>query len=53
MTRPVVFSLVVDDDFGVKYVGRENAEHLAAALKKHCPISEDWDGRLYCGIQLN
>jgi hypothetical protein len=26
-TRPVTFTLV-DDDFGVKYIGRENAEHL-------------------------
>ena len=26
-TRPIHFSLVVDD-FGVKYVGRDNAEHL-------------------------
>ena len=26
-TRPVQFSLVVDN-FGVKYVGRDNAEHL-------------------------
>jgi hypothetical protein len=28
-TRPISFSLVVDD-FGVKYVGREHAEHLMA-----------------------
>ena len=26
-TRPISFSLVVDD-FGVKYVGEENAQHL-------------------------
>ena len=33
-TRPVQFSLVVDD-FGVKYVGQENAEHLINVLKEH------------------
>jgi hypothetical protein len=31
-THPVSFSLVVDD-FGVKYVGRENAEHLMECIK--------------------
>jgi hypothetical protein len=30
--RPISFSLVVDD-FGVKYVGREHAEHLMACIK--------------------
>jgi hypothetical protein len=32
-TRPVSLSLVVDD-FGVKYVGCEHAEHLMACIKK-------------------
>jgi hypothetical protein len=30
-TRPITFSLVVDD-FGVKYVGKHNANHLLTAL---------------------
>ena len=50
--RPIAFSLVVDD-FGIRYVGREHADHLANALKKHYPISEDWEGKLYCGISLS
>ena len=29
--RPICFSLIVDD-FGVKYVGKEHAEHLTKAL---------------------
>jgi hypothetical protein len=32
-TRPISFSLVVDD-FGVKYIGREHAEHLMACIRK-------------------
>ena len=40
ITRPVAFSLVVDN-FGVKYVGKEHAEHLVRALRKHYPLSED------------
>jgi hypothetical protein len=31
-TCPISFSLVVDD-FGVKYVGREHAEHLMACIE--------------------
>ena len=30
-TRPISFSLVVDD-FGIKYIGKENALHLINAL---------------------
>jgi hypothetical protein len=32
-TRPISFLLVVDD-FRVRYVGREHAEHLMACIKK-------------------
>jgi hypothetical protein len=41
--RPISFSLVVDN-FGVKYVGREHAEHLMACIKKNYNISSDWNG---------
>jgi hypothetical protein len=49
--RPVWFTLVVDD-FGVKYVGKENADHLMRALRKNYEVEEDWSGGLYCGINL-
>jgi hypothetical protein len=49
--RPIMFSLVVDD-FGVKYVGKEHADHLIASVEKHYVFSKDWDGQLYCGIQI-
>jgi hypothetical protein len=32
-TRPISFSLLVDD-FGVKFIGREHAEHLMTCFKK-------------------
>ena len=38
--RPIQFTLVVDD-FGVKYVGEEHAQHLCQVLRKHYDISED------------
>eukprot|EP00956_Cyclotella_meneghiniana_P014140 scaffold21040_cov41-Cyclotella_meneghiniana.AAC.5 len=52
VTRPISFTLVVDD-FGVKYVGKEHAQHLINTLKQHYKLAEDWDGDLYCGIKLD
>jgi hypothetical protein len=51
-TRPILFSLVVDD-FGIKYVGREHADHLLQCLSKHYKVSTDWEGKRYCGITLD
>jgi hypothetical protein len=51
-TRPISFSLVVDD-FGVKYVGREHAEHLMACIKNNYNILSDWNGSAYCGLTLD
>ena len=50
-TRPIRFTLVVDD-FGVKYIGKQHAEHLMGILKQHCNTEEDWNRELYCGIVL-
>ena len=33
-TQPISFTLVVND-FGVKYVGKENTMHLISILKQH------------------
>ena len=43
--HPVSFSLCVDD-FGVKYVGREHADHLMVVLSKSYKIPGDWEGKL-------
>jgi hypothetical protein len=51
-TRPIAFTLVVDD-FGVKYVDQEaDAKYLEACLAKHYPMKSDWEGRRYVGIYL-
>jgi hypothetical protein len=42
------------DDFRVKYIRREHAEHLMAALKEdYEAVSVDWEDKQYCGITLN
>jgi hypothetical protein len=51
-TRPINFSLIVDD-FGIKYVGKEHAEHLIKSLKEKYKLTEDLAGDSYCCITLN
>ena len=51
-SRPICFSLVVDD-FGVKYVRKEDAQHLVDVLKENYTISKEWDGEKYNGISLD
>eukprot|EP00804_Cyclotella_cryptica_P013847 CCRYP_018164-RA/>CCRYP_018164-RA protein AED:0.27 eAED:0.27 QI:0/0/0/1/0/0.5/2/0/542 len=50
-TRPIQFVLTVDD-FGVKYVGREHAEHLYKVLCNHYQVATDWAGECYINIHL-
>jgi hypothetical protein len=50
-TRPISFCLVVDD-FGVKYVGREHADHLLVCLHELYTVTTDWSGTKYCGLTL-
>jgi hypothetical protein len=52
VTRPISFSLVVDD-FGVKYVGKEHAQHSIDTLQKWYQLAVDWEGKIYCGITFD
>ena len=38
--KPILFSLVVDD-FGIKYVRKEHADHLLAAIEENYELSTD------------
>ncbi len=51
-THPITFTLVVDN-FGVKYVNKDDVDHLIASMKKNYMLTKDWTGNLYCGIQLD
>jgi hypothetical protein len=44
---------LVVDNFGVKYVGEEHANHLKRALDKHNKLTCDWTGTRYIGIPLD
>ena len=50
--RPICFSLVVDD-FGVKYVGKQHAEHLMQALQEEYTIKWEWEGKRYIGLTID
>ena len=48
--RPISFCLVVDD-FGVKYIGEEHANHLIQCLCNHYQeVDIDWAGKRFCGV---
>jgi hypothetical protein len=51
-SHPITFTLVVED-FGVKYICKENVPHLITSIKTDYTITKDWTGNLYCGIQLD
>ena len=52
ISRLITFTLVVDD-FGVKYKGKQHADHLLGILQNEfTDVSEDWKGSLYVGITL-
>jgi hypothetical protein len=49
--RPIQFVLIVDN-FGVEYVGKQHARHLLDILSHHYEMSEDWKGNKFAGIDL-
>jgi hypothetical protein len=50
-TRPISFTLIVDD-FAVKYVGKQHAEHHRNALLRTYELTTDWTATVYCGMTL-
>jgi hypothetical protein len=51
-TKRTTFVLCVDD-FGVKYFTKDDALHLINALEASYSLTIDWDGKLYCGLNLD
>jgi hypothetical protein len=50
-TRPIAFSLVVDD-FSVKYEGKKHVVHLWGSLLRSYELKTYWEGKLYSGMTL-
>jgi hypothetical protein len=51
-TKPIQFVLVVDD-FGIKYLKKEDLDHLIQTLEKHYDVSVDLEGKEFMNIQLD
>jgi hypothetical protein len=50
-THLISFSLVINN-FGVKYAGKENVQHLLDTVWHYYKCSWDWKGEGYCGLTL-
>ena len=50
--RPITFTLCVDD-FGVKYTGKQHANHLMDILQEHYTIYHNWSGSRYLGMDID
>ena len=49
--RPIQFVLIVDD-FGIKYVGKQHTLHLLKIVEKNYEITDDWEGKKFTGINI-
>ena len=48
----ISFTLVVED-LGVKYINKNNVNHLTSILKQDYKIGTNWEGTQYLGLTLN
>ena len=51
-TRKIMFTLV-ENDLGIKFTSRQDAEHLVSALEHLYVITKDWEGTNILGLTLN
>jgi len=50
-TTNVTFFLVVDD-FGIKFIHQEDAQHLVDHLNKYYKTTVNWNRKLFCDMRL-
>ena len=48
-----IYSTLFENNFGVKYVGKEHADHLLTTLNRHYIISQYWEVTRYLGMNLD
>ena len=51
-TLPTIFAPCVDN-FGIKYLQKDHADHLINALRSNYTISINWEGKNYCGLEFD
>ncbi len=50
--HPISFTLIVDN-FGVKYINKNNVNHLTSILKQDYKMDTNWEGTQYLGLTLD
>jgi hypothetical protein len=50
--RDIMFCLIIDT-FGIKTTSLEHVTHLKNSLEEHYTVAMDWDGLLFCGVNIN
>ena len=48
----LIWFYLIDDDFGIKCVGKDHADHLISCLQETYPIEIDQVGTTYCGMNI-
>jgi len=51
-TKPIQFVLVVND-FGIKYINKDDLDHFIRALEKYCDVAVDLDRKEFVKIELD
>ena len=50
-TQPILFTLTVDN-YDVKYIDKEHADHLKHLLEENYKVTAEWTGTHHAGIHL-
>ena len=50
-THKTTFTLCVEN-FGIKYFSKDYGHHLINTVENYYNVTVDWEGKLYCGINL-
>ena len=50
-TRDIAFVLT-DENFGIKYLGKDNGHHLITASQQYYELSIHWTGDKFCGLTI-
>ena len=41
------------EDFGIKYLIKEDSQHLVNSFQEKYEVTQDWTGSIYSGVTLN
>ena len=51
-TKPIAFTLVVDNFFLIEYINKKHINHLLKPVEEQYPVNVDWTGSKYLTMDL-